>query len=316
MTSLSFLPKFNKITEEEKTINQNTPKKNKINFNDFNSALFMSEYQENEENSSENENKENKIKLSNSNKQKEKEKNFNYNDFKFKYSFDNCLTNELVDTLDKGSNETKKKEKLFKDDLLDKNSSEDFLKISKTLLPQTDTSTKKKYDENNVIKNKNKNIVYQVNINDFEYQLKFIENSVHNILPQSYKKNNKKSFYNNNNYSYNKSNHRTSFPYSNKYRSNNNYNYNKNENEKYFYSNDKPSFAKIHYPNLINKNNEGNDQNNFFPDNKNVKNQILFQIQKVKANENDYDDWKCNNCEFLNRGYRKVCAKCNIYRQK
>ena len=75
MTSLSFLPKSNEIKEEEETISHNTPKKNTINFNDFNSALFISEFQENEENSSENENKENQNKLSNSNKEKEKGEN-------------------------------------------------------------------------------------------------------------------------------------------------------------------------------------------------------------------------------------------------
>ena len=309
MTSLSFLPKFNKITEEEKTINQNTPKKNKINFNDFNSALFMSEYQENEENSSENENKENKIKLSNSNKQKEKEKNFNYNDFKFKYSFDNCLTNELVDTLDKGSNETKKKEKLFKDDLLDKNSSEDFLKISKTLLPQTDTSTKKKYDENNVIKNKNKNIVYQVNINDFEYQLKFIENSLNNILPKTYLKSNinNKNNINEKNISsfnypnkFNNINSTSSLTSRNEIKANNNYQFvSPFDNNKY-----NSSILQTNKKNNINYN--GNNYNN---------DKTNYQVHKLKLCNNKCYKWKCKICNNMNMGYCKICINCRKNRK-
>ena len=270
-------------------------------FKAFSSALFMSEYQENEDT----------FFCSNSNSSSNKGiKNKTILDLTISPSLEKCLTNELLESMADESSNIKGSKNY--DNNMNAYEQGNGLKITKKLFEQNKINNN---DKEKKIKG-NENTLYEENSNGFEYQLKFIENSVHNILPQSYKKNNKKSFYNNNNYSYNKNNHRTSFPYSNKYRNNNNYNYNKNENEKYFYSNDKPSFAKIYYPNLINKNNEDNGQNNYFPDNKNVKNQILFQIQKVKANENDYDDWKCNNCDFLNRGYRKVCAKCNIYRQK
>lgn len=310
MTSLSFLPKTNEIKEEEKTPNLKTPKKNNINFTDFNSALFMSEYQENEENSSDNENKENQNKLSNSNKEKEKGKNFSYNDFKYKYSFDNCLTNELVDTLNKESSETKN-EKVFKDDLLNKNHPEDFLKISKNMLSQTDTSSAKKFDGNNETKNKNENIVYQVNINDFEYQLKFIENSLNNILPKTYLKSNI------NNKSNNEKNI-SSFNYQNKF---NNINYKSslpkneiNNNNYQFVSPFDSSLDKHNKYNSsilqINKNNNINMNGNYYNnDNKNC------QVHKLKLCKNKNYKWKCKICNNMNMGYCKICINCRKNRK-
>lgn len=270
-------------------------------FKAFSSALFMSEFQENEEtliSSNSNSN-------SNSNKgQKDK----NIIDLNISPSSEKCLTSELLQSMaDDSSNIKLRKNSCNNSNDLEKE--EKNLKITKKLFEQSKILNL--LDEKE--KENNESNIYEENINGFEYQLKFIENSVHNILPKSYKKFHKNNFYNN---TYNKNNHRTSFPYSNKFR-NNNYNYNKNLDEKYNYSNDKPSSVNIFYPNLINKNNcEINQNNNYFCANDDVENQILNKIQKIKTKENNYDDWICNNCLFLNRGYRKICAKCNFFRIK
>jgi len=310
MNSIYF-PNFNDNTnstiakeEQNNTLNKKEAIKDLNSFKPFkafSSALFMSEYQENDET----------LISSNSDSTSNKEqKNKNILDLNISPSLEKCLTSELLQSMADDSSNLKLRKNSSNN--LDDNGKESNLKITKKLFGQNNIDSEK--DE---LKEKKEGTCYEESNNGFEYQLKFIENSVHNILPKSYKKFHKNNFYNNN-YSYNKNNHRTSFPFSNKYKNNNNnYNYYKNGNENLYYTKEKSSPANIFYPNLINKNSDKNNQtNNYFCDDSDIKNQILYQIQKVKANENNYDDWICNNCEFLNRGYRKICAKCNFYRKK
>ena len=310
MNSL-FFPKTNNIStlsSKEETIKflDGNKEKKEINsfepFKAFSSALFMSEYLENEET----------LMSSNSNSNSNNEqKNKNIFDLNISPSSEKCLTNELLQSIADDSSNIK----LGKNSInnVDDKEQENNLKITRKLFEQNKIN---KLDNQKEKEKENGSNIYEENINGFEYQLKFIENSVHNILPKSYKKFHKNNFYNNNNHVFNKNNHRTSFPYSNKYRNINNYNYYKNSKEKFNYSNDK-SPSNIFYPNLSNKNNGENNQKQFnFGDDDDVKNQILYQIQKVKNTENNYEDWICNNCEFLNRGYRKICAKCKFFRKK
>jgi hypothetical protein len=291
------------LPKDDSTLIKNQPKNIENNnkfepFKAFSSALFMSEYQE----------KEDTLFSSNSNSDSNKgQKNINMLDLNISPSLEKCLTNELLESLADDSSIIKLKKNSANDE--NENELGNELKITKKLFEQ---NTINKMDEKKQEKKEQNGIsLYEDNNNGFEYQLKFIENSIHNILPKSYKKSN--NFYNNNNYSYKKSNHRSSFPFYNKYK-NNNYNHYKNPNDKYYGSNNKPSASNLFYPDLINKNNNENQINYSCDDN--VKNQIIYQIQKAKANENSYEDWKCNNCSFLNRGYRKICSNCNIYRRK
>ena len=271
-TNETFKNSFNK-NKEIKDINSSEP------FKAFSSALFMSEYQENEET----------LISSNSNADSNKEqKSKNILDLNVSPSLEKCLTNELLESMADDSSNIK----LRKNSIDNSNNNEqgNDLKITKRLFEQN------KINNLNNEKEKNGTTFYDDNINGFEYQLKFIENSVHNILPKSYKKFHKNNFNNNNNYAFNKNYHRVSFPYSNRYKSNNNYNYYKNSNEKFNYSKDNNMHSvNVFYPNLINKNGEENNQNNNFCENNDIKNQILNQIQKVKTNENNYEDWICKN---------------------
>lgn len=59
MTSLSFLPQNNDFKKKEKAPEINPKTGDALNFNIFNSVLFMNEYEGNEENISDNTNKEN-----------------------------------------------------------------------------------------------------------------------------------------------------------------------------------------------------------------------------------------------------------------
>ena len=241
-------------------------------FKAFSSALFMSEYQENDETVISS--------YSNSNSNNKKKKILDLN---ISPSLEKCLTNELLESIADDSSNIKLKKN---NNLPPPEQRVDNLKITKKLFNK---------------EKENSSTLYEENINGFEYQLKFIENSVHNILPKSYKKfNNKNNYYNNKN-----NNHRASFPYSNNNKYKNNY-----------YYNNKSPFVSIFYPNLINKNINNENAGNNLSNNNYVKNQILHKVQNMKINENNYEDWICNNCEFFNRGYRKICANCNMYRKK
>ena len=264
----------------------------------------MSEYQENEET----------LISSNSNADSNKEqKSKNTLDLNVSPSLEKCLTNELLESMADDSSNIKLRKN--SEDNSNNNEQGNDLKITKKLFEQN------KINNLNNEKEKNGTTFYDDNINGFEYQLKFIEYSVHNILPKSYKKFHKNNFNNNNNnnYIFNKNYHKISFPYSNRYKNNynNNYNYYKNSNDKFNYSKDNNTHSvNIFYPNLINKNDEENNQHNDFCENNNIKNQILTKIQEVKNTENNYEDWICNNCKCFNRGYRKICINCKIFRIK
>ena len=248
-------------------------------FKAFSSALFMSEYQENDETVI------SSYSNSNSNKEQKKKKILDLN---ISPSLEKCLTNELLESMADDSSNIKLKKNSTTNNSNCPEQREDNLKITKKLFNKEKDNNSTLYEDNN---------------NGFVYQLKFIENSVHNILPKSYKNfNNKNNYYNNNK----NNNHRTSFPYSsnnNKYKNN-------------YYYNNKAPFVSIFYPNLINKNSNNENSGNNFSNNNYVKNQIISKVQNMKNNENKYDDWICYNCQFLNRGYRKICANCNMYKKK
>ena len=118
MTSLSFLPQNKDFKKKEIAPEVNPKNDDALNFNIFNSVLFMNEYEGNEENISDNTNKENiKINPKSPYKEKEKEKekdNISNKDIKFSYSFEKCLPNELLNTITNDSNSTQKGEKLPK----------------------------------------------------------------------------------------------------------------------------------------------------------------------------------------------------------
>ena len=337
MIFLSFLPKNNELKEKEEKKNENKSNINKTNFNAFNSALFISEFQDKEENSSEIINKENINDLSNSNKIKESSNNNNIN-LNFSYSLEKCLTNELLDTIDKDSNDTKKykiskeeKEKKIENNFnmksTNKTNIQEFLKIKKNLLYQPNTTTREK--NNNIFKlnGYNKKTIYEENINGFDYQLKFIEDSLHNVLPKSYKKiQNNMNNYNNYNYSCFTNNRRyfynnkkgqkiSPFIYPNKFNNINNNNYNssfyenESNNNKYGYvspfdsefNNDESPFINSSINNNINANNNGV----CFNDNK-----IKYQIHQLNVSNIKNFEWKCNYCNYINMGYRKTCLNC------
>ena len=218
MTSLSLLSPKYKIddNESEKEKKNNLLYNNSISpFKVFDSALFMNEFQGSEEN------------ISASLEKSNEEKNIkNIQDFKFSPSLEKCLTNELLKSITNDSNNNKKfqnpnfnsysnnigkfnnEEQTHKlidmtneTDAENETQNNNYLKITKKLFNQTDLDTnptriQEKIINTNIKKSndkKSKNSLYEETINGFEYQLKFIENSVHNILPKSYKKLNSNS---------------------------------------------------------------------------------------------------------------------------
>lgn len=48
-----------------------------------------------------------------------------------------------------------------------------------------------------------------------------------------------------------------------------------------------------------------NRENNFDNNNDFNKNQNHHQVHKLKKTYNSYSNWICNDCNYLNRGYRK-----------
>ena len=286
-------------TNEKIDVETDKKKKNDKHYNNsinsfkaFDSVLFMSEFFGKEENlTSEKiikdiDNSENLS--SNSYKVKNSPDAL---DIKVSPSLEKCLTSELLDSITNDSNNIKKlKIENFNNFNSHNNEKENLsnekinkLKITKKLFNnQNIQNNNSKTDDNKKMKVKEKfgKKLYEETINGFEYQLKFIENSVHNILPKSYKK---ISNYNNNN-----NNQRiSSFLNSDKFKNNNNYGYS-------FYKNE--------------NNNYSNYDNNSFNEK-----QINHQIHKLKKIDNYYGDWICQNCHYLNRGYRKTCINCSYY---
>ncbi len=310
MTSLSFLPrskknykKNNKEKKDDFFLNNNV-----TDFKAFNSALFISEFQGTEENLSENTNKENKKENINTNQ-----------DLKLTFSYEKCLTNELLNTIVNDSSTTKKDKNLIKQNIENNNTtntenkinSENNLKIIKKLFNQPDIPT----TEKNV---KNKTTIYEENVNGFEYQLKFIENSVNNILPKSYKKSSYKSS-NNNNYSNNNNN-----KYNQRISSVNSYN-------KFNIVNTIDSYEDAITPFYKNETNYNYNCNNYlffspfesnYVNNNDINNSTIYnnkkmkyQVHKLKVCDNNYYGWKCNKCCYFNRGYNKLCVNCRNNRK-
>lgn len=330
MTSLSLLSTNYKIDIESEM-----EKKNDILYNNsissfkaFDSALFISEFQGNEDNISlslEKSNEGNKPCLSsNSHLEKNIKK---IADTKSSPSLEKCLTNELLYSITNDSNNIKKGQKLnFNiNDIYDKysnqkitktvnnNESKQFLKITKKLFNYEEPQNQLKKSNSKIINKKNLkklndkkgNTIYEETINGFEYQLKFIENSVHNILPKSYKKfsniSNKKENFNNN-----KDNPRMpSYVYSYKYDNKNN-NHNNDYSKKNIYSlrdnNYNLDYKMRKRTNIFDNESYNNKENHH------------HQIHKLKITYNIYGNWICNDCFCLNRGYSKVCTNCSNYR--
>ena len=325
-------------TKQNMQDNINSYKRSLTSFKGFSSALFITEYQGNEENVlSQKLDKAGFSSSSNSNSNKEK--------IKFSPSLEKCLTNELLDSITNDSSNMKKRKNHnfnnYEIDLKDFNqkeeNSQDFLKITKKLFIQENQENTPFKEKNKYFKEcgdgpnfkvKKKNNIYEETINRFEFQLKFIENSVHNILPKSYKnlsENSNKSNCGYYNYSNNNNNQSISpFSYSNKNKNRNN-NCNllyKNMNYDYFNNNVLVSeFEPYDFePDLNDKLSITKNENNNLPNNiKNTKNdnrinQFQHQIHKLKISDSYYGDWICNKCRSVNRGYRKACLKCGVYR--
>lgn len=296
MTSLSFLPNNDILKKEGKIKIVITPENDKINFNDFNSTLFLSEYQGNEENSSE---------ISN----KEKEKNSSNKSFKYSISSINCITKELIEILENDLNTANKEEKLSQLIKKENNNGNDKTHlpiITKNFMFQTDIFTQKKNNENI----KDKNIIYEENINDCEFQLKFIENSLHNILPKTYQK----SQLNNN--SYNKGQNASPFYYPTKFDiTQNNYNSSFCKNE--IKVNNNFSFASPFNSNINKNNNHSfifhsskiNNNGNYY------NNRINYQTHSLKLSNSKCFKWKCKFCNNINKGYCKTCFNCRKNKQ-
>ena len=329
MISLSLLPKNNnELKEEERKSNDKISIFDKTDFNVFNSALFISEFQGKEEYSSENINKENINELSNSNKKKENN-NSNKN-IKFTYSLENCLTNELLDTIANDSNSSKKDKTSYekeevkeKDNNIENNNryesinrTQDSLKIKNNFLYQPNIATKEKNNILFKLKPNNKKAVYEESINGFEYQLKFIEDSLHNVLPKSYKKSpNNINNYNNScfnknisNFYNNKKLHQISSTiHPNKFNNINNSNYSSS-----FFENEINNIYNFVSPFNSNSNNDcffinySSNNNGVYSNN----NRIKYQTHKLKISNIKNFEWKCNYCNNINMGYRQTCINC------
>ena len=306
MTSFQILPENIELNKE--SILPKTPDiKDNINFNAFNSSLFISEYQVDEENSSENENKENIKKLSNSNIEKENESNNIHN------SLEECLTNELIDKMDNNSNESRKSEKLSnlkKPNITNfEKNSKNILDVSKNLFfDQTNISTKEKFNEEKKY-NLKKNVVYEENNNDYEFQLKFIKNSLCNILPKTYQKSKYNNYYDNLSHQISLFNCRNKFD--NKI-NNNYYSFHQMKVE------DNNRILSALGNNSIN--NESNDSffinSSIYKNNNNYCNSKLkYQVHELKLSNSKSYKWKCKNCNYINIGYCKACFNCKENRK-
>ena len=312
MTSLSIISTNEKIylESDKKNKNDNKHYNNSVNsFKAFDSVLFMSEFFGKEENhTSEKSRKENEdSEYFSSNSLKEKN-NTDILDIKVSPSLEKCLTSELLDSITNDSNKIKKLKiqnlnnfnsyNNGKENLSDEKIN--ILKITKKLFNNQNMPNNNSKTDNNAKMNQKEKIgktLYEETINGFEYQLKFIENSVHNILPKSYKK-----ISNHNADNTNQRN--SSFINSDKFKNNNNYEYSFYKNENNNYSN--------YYLSCDNNSNLSQTTNNY--DNNGFKDkQINHQIHKLKKIDNYYGDWICQNCHYLNRGYRKTCINCSYY---
>ena len=179
-SSLSLMPSNNNFNSqsEKKNINDKSYNSPITCFKAFNSVLFMSEFIEKEENQS-----------SDFSSYTNKEKILNNKDFIIRSpSLEKCLTNELLDSITNEPNNLSQEKNNYNQNLVDSHSLKLFNKQNKSCLDKD--NRKKITDKSKKIKKhkeKKGKTLYEEIINGFQYQLKFIENSVHNILPKSYK---------------------------------------------------------------------------------------------------------------------------------
>ena len=297
MTSASLISTNDKMDSDSdiKNIKDNRNYNPATHFKAFDSVLYMSEFLGNEDNqaSEKSSNKENEN-ISNLSPNSYKE--FAYEDIlnleKLSPSLEKCLTSELLDSITNDSS-NKKKSQILKFNNYNNNeklSNEKIsnLKITKKLFNQDMIGDKKSNEMN-------RKPLYIETINGFKYQLKFIENSINNILPKSYKKISNKILEKNNSGI-------SSFIFSNEYK-NSNYTYDKSlcKYENNDYSNKGAEYYNYN-PSLDSKYN-----------NKGIEKQTKHQIHKLKKADNFYCDWICNKCNSFNRGYRKTCVNCGYY---
>lgn len=305
MSSLSIISTNEKMELESDKKNKNDKHyNNSINsFKAFDSVLFISEFLGKEDNQTsekslkESENSENLS--SNSYKGKSSP---NALDIKVSPSLEKCLTSELLDSITNDSNNIKNLNIQNINNFNNQNNGNEnlskekinILKITKKLFNNQDISnnnSKTDNDKKMKVKEKMGRPLYEETINGFEYQLKFIENSIHNILPKSYKK---ITNYNNDNNIQRISSFKNNNNYDNSFYKNENNNY---SNYNSFYD----VYNKSNLDQIIN-----NFDNNEFNDKK-----INHQIHKLKKIDNYYSDWICTNCHYTNRGYRKTCINCS-----
>ena len=313
MTSSSLFSTNDKIDNNSIKNNKNDKLYNEsiTSFKAFDSVLFMNEflgydeYQISEKSAKDNQNK---INLSHNSNEKRISKNIQ--DIKISPTLEKCLTTELLNSITNDSNKNQKCQhpnlSNEKTEKIKNNESPKFLKITKKLFNKQGMPTQEKnnFHRINSKNSKEGKTLYEETINGFEYQLKFIENSVHNILPKSYKKisnknnqkissNNYLDKFKNNSYLFKKSENiinynNTNFAPFDGFNSNSNYDNNSTL--------DKENICKNHYNNNIYN---GNGKKNH------------HQIHKLKINDNYYDNWFCNYCCCFNRGYRKICSNCS-----
>ena len=316
MTSSSLFSTNDKIDNNSTKNNKNDKLYNEsiTSFKAFDSVLFMNEflgydeYQISEKSAKDNQNK---INLSHNSNEKKISKNIQ--DIKISPTLEKYLTTELLNSITNDSNKNQKcqhpnfisenlsNEKIEK---IKNNESPKFLKITKKLFNKQGMPTQEKnnFHRINSKNSKKEKTLYEETINGFEYQLKFIENSVNNILPKSYKK-----ISNKNNQKISSNNYLDKFK-------NNSYLFKKNENIANY---NNTNFAPFDGFNSNYENNSTLDKenicNNHYNKNKYNDNgkKNHHQIHKLKINDNYYDNWVCNYCYCFNRGYRKVCSNCS-----
>lgn len=215
------------ILEKKENIKSKNRKKNdneiiiKNPFESFNSVLFLSNYQDISNNEEKLSLQEKAAFTSDTSIEAiDREENIETNSnfiLRLSPSYEKCLSNELLESLIKDSEKSKSKELIhdLKNDVKEQQKNNNFhkrnpiTKDSPIISRKNGKEYKNKFNinfistkdneyinniniENNNIKKKNEeNNIYEETINGFQYQLKFIENSLNNILPKSY---NNKSF--------------------------------------------------------------------------------------------------------------------------
>ena len=238
--------------------------------------------------------------------------------------FKNCLTNELIKTLNYyGSYNPKNKEDYNQIDTIssfNKNNNSQFKsndyncflgnKIFRSQISCFNSSLDSSTDDNKSLYQSFNSYIINNDIHELDKQLDYINYSLKNILPKSFQNLNIKD----------ESKKFNSFQFISCF---NNYNQNNNKrnisefslnfnNIKY-----KKNFNNLNIDNNNNLNNLGNNKNL----NENIPNQLSFMssnnkkedkqpIKKRKKIEKREGDWICHKCNNLNFSFRNSCNKC------